>query len=673
MYQIYADNVLIYDSTIDDYKLGKGSITLEADKSGSFVFTLYPDHFFYKSFVKLKTVVTVKKSGRIVFRGRVLNDVGDYWNAGTFTCEGELGFLRDSVIRPFEFQGTPAALFKHFIDEHNEQVDEFKRFKVGTVTVQDGNDYINRSTAEYPTTFDVLASALTGSDLGGHFYITHDDDDPIPTLHYVGDYPNTAMQSIEFGVNLKDYTRTTKAEDVATAIIPLGTETGSNGQRLTIADVNGGKDYIYDADAVAARGWVFKTVVWEDVTLAQNLLTKAQAYLAAAINQAVTIELNAIDLHLLDRSIESFRVCDYVNVRSAPHGVDAVMLCSKQTMDLLKPESDTVVLGYHTTTFTDTGTYMAANVETLGKKVSSIKQTAEEINLSVKDLEQDVENKIQTGIEGITLSATAGSNQSTIKVMANGIEVDSAVVKFSNITADSVAASNITGSLTSDKIKLYGDLTVYQNYLLNSSGGSLGYTSSSKDGSGGIHLASSGSEVRATNTGAALHGSGGGRVVCTNNCSITGNYIFFNAGDGCEMAPNRFNPLSDWGMDLGMSGQRWGTLYCGAVNDSSDRALKTDIEYGLDKYSALFDALKPCSYRFIREGEDGKTNTGFIAQDIDAALTEVGLTRQDFAGLAMSEQEGASGLVYNQFIALLIDQVQKLKKRIAALEEKEEG
>ena len=94
MYQIFADDTLIYDSTIDDYKIGKGEITLEVNKSGSFVFSLYPDHFYYDKFIKMKTIITVYKSGEIVFRGRVLNAVEDYWNNKVITCEGELGFLQ---------------------------------------------------------------------------------------------------------------------------------------------------------------------------------------------------------------------------------------------------------------------------------------------------------------------------------------------------------------------------------------------------------------------------------------------------------------------------------------------------------------------------------------------------------------------------------------------------
>ena len=396
MYQIYADNTLIYDSTLEDYKIGKGEVTLEAGKSGSFVFSVYPAHFYYEQFVKLKTVVTVYKSGRIVFRGRILNDVTDYWNNKVITCEGELGFLNDTIVRPFSFQGGHVDLFADLIEQHNEQVDEFKRFKVGTVTVTDENDYVNRSNTDYSPTLSVLAGALTDSALGGHFYVTHGDDgtDPIPTIHYLADFTKESSQPIEFGSNLKDYVKTVKAEELATALIPLGTSNSSEGHRLTVESVNNGRDYIYSPEGVALYGWVFKTAVWEDVTLANHLMTKAQAYLEAVVNQNITIELNAIDLHLLDRSIESFEVCSYVPVVSAPHKLNAVMLCHKQTMNLLQPENDTIVLGYQTASFTGASTQVAASISTLGKKVSSVAQDAESIRLTVESWDTDVDAKL---------------------------------------------------------------------------------------------------------------------------------------------------------------------------------------------------------------------------------------------------------------------------------------
>lgn len=360
MYKIFADDSLIYDSTLEDYKIGKGQITKETNKSGSFVFSLYPDHPFYDRIVRMRTVVTVYKDNRIAFRGRVLNDETDYWNNKVLTCGGELDFLQDSIVRPYAYTGTPQELFERLIAEHNAQVDDFKKFKIGTCTVVDENGYIARENSGYESTLANLTSRLLEDTTGGNLCITHGDDgqDETPTIHYLADFTHTASQVIEFGSNLKNYTKKVGAESIATAIIPLGAtvddgDSETEDPKLTIAAVNGGEDYVYSPEAVALYGWIFKVVEWDDVTKAANLLTKAKAYLADAINQNVTIELNAIDLHLLDRSIESFNVCDRVRVISAPHGIDTVLLCNKQTLDLLKPENDTVVLGHSYMTFTE--------------------------------------------------------------------------------------------------------------------------------------------------------------------------------------------------------------------------------------------------------------------------------------------------------------------------------
>ena len=418
MYKIFADETLIYDSTLEDYKIGKGSITLETNKSGSFSFSLYPDHFYYDRFVRLKTVITVYKSGKIIFRGRILNDVTDYWNNKVITCEGELGFLQDSIIRPFSFSGTPTALFTKFIEEHNSQVDEFKRFKIGNVTVVDSNNYIARENESYETALENLNSRLIEDATGGYFYITHGDDgtDPIPTIHYLADFTNVASQTIEFGYNLRNYTKTVKAEETATAIIPIGATisvTTTDGVTLEatcmIKSVNDGKDYVYDANAVALRGWIYKVVKWEDVTDPATLKAKAEEYLTSVINQNITIELTAIDLHLLDRSIESFKVCDYIRVISKPHNFDATLLCNKQTIDLLKPENDTVTLGYTYSTFTESSRKVAASVAS----VSSIKSTVSSVSSQVTKLNTTV-TEVNTRVTQLEeAGGTTGENGAT--------------------------------------------------------------------------------------------------------------------------------------------------------------------------------------------------------------------------------------------------------------------
>lgn len=391
MYKIYADKTLIYDSTVEDYKIGKGSITLEVNKSGSFTFSIYPNHFYYDSFVKMKTIITVYKSDKIVFRGRVLNDVSDYHNVKTLTCEGELGFLQDSIIRPYAFSGTPEELFRNLISDYNAHVDDFKRFKIGQVTVTDPNNYIARSNSNYESVSSNLNSRLIEDSLGGYFYVTHGDngDDPTPTINYISDFTKVATQKIEFGSNLKDYTKTAKAEEIATAIIPLGatleTDNKEDRPRLTIKDVNNGVDYVYNSEAVALRGWIFKVVTWDDVTDPTNLKNKAIAYLNDIINQSITIELKAIDLHLIDKNVESFILGDYIEVVSAPHNFNEVMLCSKLTLDLLKPENDSYTLGYTYSTFTEKNKKVNSKLQYL----TNIDKQLNRVNSTVLQTQKD--------------------------------------------------------------------------------------------------------------------------------------------------------------------------------------------------------------------------------------------------------------------------------------------
>lgn len=416
MYKIFADDILIYDSTIEDYKINKGSIGLELNKSGSFSLSLYPDHFFYDKFVRMKTVIKVYKSDKIIFRGRVLNDDVDYWNNKSLTCEGEFGFFQDSIIRPFEFNGTPEDFLNMVITEHNSQVDETKKFKLGRVTV---TDPIGVDNTAYETSHDVLTKRLLEGS-GGYLYITHEDDglEDIPTLNFLKDFETVSSQPIEFGVNLKQYTKKATASDIKTAIIPLGKEeetTDDSGEtiknKLTIADVNDGKDYIYDPHAVNRYGWIFAVVEYSDIEDAQELKNTAENDLASMINPNITIELTAIDLHLLDRSIESYKLGDYIPARSKPHNFNEVMLCSKQTIDLLKPENDTVTLGHTVSNFTE----KTSSITTVMGSITKVYANVNKLNTVVRQTNDKAQSMID-GVSGDLSSIIEAINDLTSRI-----------------------------------------------------------------------------------------------------------------------------------------------------------------------------------------------------------------------------------------------------------------
>lgn len=132
-----------------------------------------------------------------------------------------------------------------------------------------------------------------------------------------------------------------------------------------------------------------------------------------------------------------------------------------------------------------------------------------------------------------------------------------------------------------------------------------------------------------------------------------------------------FYPNQGGMYSCGMGWSPWSDIYANnSMIQTSDREAKEDIVYGLTRYNALFDTLRPVSFRF-RDGTSGRTHLGLISQDVEAALEAAGLTDVEFAGFVRSaEPEGKVryGLRYGEFIAMLIEQVQSLKARVSALE-----
>lgn len=347
MYRVYCDGLTLYNDQLENLKLLNPAVELEENKTGAFTFGLLPDHPHYGLIRKLKSIITVYQDDFLLFRGRVLDDTIGWHNQKTVTCEGELAFLLDSIQRPYDYSGTVAGYLNLLVSRHNEQVDESKRFAVGNVTVTDANDYIVRSNIDHTDTWTELQKKLIDL-LGGYIVVRHEGG--INYIDYLQDINLLSSQAITFGRNLLDLKRIRKGADIGTVVIPLGAklkdeEGKDTDTRLTIESVNNGLDYIVDEDAQAQYGKIVKTVIFDDVTEAQNLLTKGKAHLAQLVNLPETIELTAADLATVDTAFSSFHLGTQVRVTSKPHGIDQLFRVSKLSISLLNPAANKLTLG----------------------------------------------------------------------------------------------------------------------------------------------------------------------------------------------------------------------------------------------------------------------------------------------------------------------------------------
>lgn len=341
MIRVYADDALAFDSRLDDYALLGLQTTTGVKVAGTATLVLPPGHPLYNDFTGYKTVVTIYRDQALLFRGRVLYPSDDSLKRRTITCEGERGFLRDGVMRPYIYQDDPATIFADVVALYNTQVDAFKQFVIGEITVTDPNDYIHLESKSAEQTSETINKLVDRC--GGYITFT-DTDDGRRAINWLAELPYRSNQVIEFGENLLDFARTDADSDLATVIIPYGAE-GGDGARVTIESVNDGLDFIQDDEAVALRGWIAKPVYYDDITEPANLLARAQKDLAASKNIITSLELSAYDLSLLDKNIDSFRVGDTIRVLSTPHHVDSDFRLFEKTEDLLNPSADKITLG----------------------------------------------------------------------------------------------------------------------------------------------------------------------------------------------------------------------------------------------------------------------------------------------------------------------------------------
>lgn len=105
---------------------------------------------------------------------------------------------------------------------------------------------------------------------------------------------------------------------------------------------------------------------------------------------------------------------------------------------------------------------------------------------------------------------------------------------------------------------------------------------------------------------------------------------------------------------------------------SSDARAKHDIETLDERYDVFFDNLFPQRFKY-NLGTSDRYHTGYITRNVQEALAIAEIPEKEFAGIVTFDQgteNEESALRYYEFVSLNTDQIQKLKKRVDALEAK---
>lgn len=366
MYRVSVSNdgveTFIYNDTVvdDSLRLVNPKLSLAENSAGSFTFKVPPGNAGYDLLNRTTSVITVYKDtkpGRPYWEGRIIQESEDFWKCKSYTCEGALAYLNDTLQPPNHYQGISEAQFLSILlTIHNVKVDAQRRFSLGDVTVHTtdtGHRYTN-----YENTMQCISDKLIGS-VGGHLELRYDEFGN-KFLDYKTAYHSENTQRIEFGKNLLDFSKNFSSEDFCTCLVPRGEQLEEGPYEaltayLDVSSVNDGSVYVMLTNddfetpppilPVDAFGRIEQVHDWSDVTVPANLLRKAKQYLKDQQFDNMELTVSALDLSYAGANYEDIDLLDSVRVVSVPHGLNRLFPVTKLEIPLDQPENSKFTLG----------------------------------------------------------------------------------------------------------------------------------------------------------------------------------------------------------------------------------------------------------------------------------------------------------------------------------------
>lgn len=354
----------------ENLRLIDAQITKDVTAYDSFQFTISPNHPQFANIKMFTTFVKVTRpdKNKTLFEGRVITPNDGMDTSGIvqkqIVCEALEGFLHDSV-QPFkEFHNTsPRDFLQALINEHNNQVEDYKKIKLGNVTVTNSTDNVYRFTEDDKDTYSNIQDKLIAT-LGGEIQVRHEPDGLY--IDYEPEIGGQSQQKIVLAKNLLSLQRNIDPSALFTILKPLGAtqepkvdensdDSGNKNTdttqdvsypRLTISSVNNGSPYLRNESLIKKFGIQIKTNVWDDVTTADQLLAKGQQFMNSQKNLKNQIQVSYVDLsHITPKKFDEFNCGDKVTIESKIQGVNLTERITGMTIDLLNITNSTMNIG----------------------------------------------------------------------------------------------------------------------------------------------------------------------------------------------------------------------------------------------------------------------------------------------------------------------------------------
>lgn len=413
-YRVYCDGELFSDSYIPDpnWHLQEPQLKIGDNSAGSFEFVLTSENVGYSMIERMASTIVVGDGEDILWSGRVISQSEDFFKRKKYVCEGAMAYLNDTHVGIKKSSKSLNELIPDVISEHNTKLTKnkdnpnslvelskpsgYRQIECRSVNISDAlaSDDTIEHEFNNETTFDWINTNVIEA-YGCHSKIVYDitiseylhssDVNPKPRLVIYDDYIASSNQTIDFGVNLLDFTKNWDLSNLVTVIIPRGKQLTPPDEEEINTDidapevdeipddglthylsvkhaitktqtvtVNGqsrkqytyyGSEYVYNENAYNKYGRIEKTVDFSDIEDPTYLLKLAKIYVKSLQFNSMVIEIKAIDMHHVNSSIQKFKLLSRIRCVSKPHGMDTEFPLIEMTLDLENPANNSYVLG----------------------------------------------------------------------------------------------------------------------------------------------------------------------------------------------------------------------------------------------------------------------------------------------------------------------------------------
>lgn len=310
-------------------------------------------------------------------------------------------------------------------------------------------------------------------------------------------------------------------------------------------------------------------------------------------------------------------------------------------------------------------TQLQATAQGLSASISNLNGSVTNLTADVNGIRATVRTKIDAtqaqsifdqSATGFTLGATSGENGTIFKLNYNGVQVAS--TGSIDLCVDAV---NIYGTVTATKLR----------------GGSISVVDDDDNECGTIqttYASSSDYKLDISSSAMELFAEDGSLFIASGWDRSNKYHASIEVDGNSEEVQIKGDviPNADDVYNLGSPNFVWSAIYCSTNElNGSDRNIKNSIEALPEKYVRMFELVEPKRYK-LNNGTSGRYHTGFIAQEVEAAMQKCGITSQEFAGWAAAKRKDGSEtyfLRYSEFIPVLWAKVREQEERLKRLEE----